>query len=1769
MTDQRHAMTELDPDEKRLLLERLLRARAERELSPGERGLWLHSKLAPQSASYNLLYVGRRQGTLDIARLEVALANLVRRHELLGTTFRMSGDRPVAVPDPDSRIPVHTLDATNWSQQRVDGWLDSKLGEPIDLEKGPVLQVTVIQRASAEYLLTLAMPHIAVDFWSLDLVLSELSALYRDPAVELPELPARYADYVRWQSQLLNSERGEKLWSYWKQQLAGDLPHLELPSRRPRSANQTFVGATHAFDIGQPQTRELRELARTHGVTLQVAVLSAFFAVLQRYSRLDDIIIGSPIAGREMPGSEGIVGYFVNSVALRCDLSDNPTYATLLERVRRTVLDAIEHQEFPFALVAERLVPVRDPAYAPVFQVFFAWETSRTTLAASAGSEQGGQIVESLSLRQGGAPVDLMLMVAERENTLSAVLQYNSDLFDTAMIGRLADHLREFLAMAAVNPDELIGRLPLLTRDEVSERAGWNDTAVPGFQGRRLHDLVLEQVRRTPEAVAVSYRDHDISYRELHRRAAEVAARLYAAGARPGDAVGIALERSEMSVICPLGALLAGCAFLPVDPRHPAERLRAISEESSPAVWITDSRLRHRLPKDVPVVCVDIPTPDAVPGFVSETDMITPDSIAYIMFTSGTTGLPKGARNTHRGISNRLLWMQQAYPLTDRDVVLHKTPANFDVSVWELFWALLVGARIVVAEPERHRDSGYLVQTIIEHQVTVAHFVPSMLRAFLADPGAERCVSLREVITSGEALTADLRDRFFATVPARLHNLYGPTEAAIDVTFYDCVRGDTDPIIPIGRPIANTHIHVVDRFLNPVPVGVVGEIYIGGIGVAQGYLNRPELTAERFVEGLPGPGGKSGLAYPNGLMYRTGDLARYRPDGNIEYLGRADNQVKIRGVRIELGEIESALAEIPQVREAAVVVRGERTETPRLVAYVVAAESSASPSAGDLRGFLRHTLPDAMIPAQFVMLERIPTTPTGKRDDRALPDPEASRPDISSGYRPPRTGTERTLAGLWQEVLGIDTVGVFDDFFELGGASTQVMQICTGARDLGIVLTPELVFRHRTVAGLAASAESTDAPTTVEPVTASERFDTILEKSPDPDRQPSAAVGNTIIESIGVYLPDTVVHTAEVLAGCDQPIEIPLEQLTGIKTRRVVGPGEFTIDLARRAAEQCLAGSAHTAATIDLLICTNISNTEGPDRRLISEPSISMRLRRMLGLHNALSFDVSNACAGMFTGIAVADQFLATGRVRTAMVVSGEYVSHIIGTAQQEITDFLDDRLACLTVGDAGAAVILERGTTNGVGFHDLRLHTLSRYSDLCIGKRTDQPHGGAIMRTKAVEQTAVAVRKSVPFAMQMLEHNGWQPEAVDRILMHQTSQASINDAMTTINRLIGRTAAHPGNTVSNLEHRGNTASTTHFVAINDLVQQGEVQAGDRILFSVTGSGQTIGAALYTFDDLPDRMRTGSRSGRPSAQGTGPARSVGSPSVRIESVALASPVGEDRAVDLATRAARQCLGESGTAADDLGLVLYAGVFRDEYTVEPATATFVADRLKINDDPSDPFTRATLAFDLCDGGTGFLKACYVAATAIDAGKTSAALVVAAEADPDVPSMSVARRGIGHMGSAAVLAASEGDGTGFGAFHFACYPEHLYALTAFTRIHGDTGLEFEQHSGIEDIYLKLIHESLEEILNTTETGLSDIGVVLAPQISSDFLDVLADRIDIPRDRIVDVAGDGPDLYTSSVSAAMRYCHDNAVVRRGDIGIIIAVGAGIQVGCALYHF
>ena len=1792
MTDRSIDISGLSAEEKRVLLSRLLMEQAAvsasvHRLSYGQRSLWFLHQLAPGSPAYTISYAGRISGDLDVSALERAAQALVDRHAILRTTYAVRDGQPVQLVHPQwpVRIARHDL---GLDDVELDEWLRRESNRPFDLQTGSVLRLTLLRRAPDEHVLVLAVHHIAVDFWSIDIILDELRLLYaaEHGSEPPPPCPQRYVDYADQQVRMVGGAEGERLWQYWSRQLSGELPNLRLPVDRPRPAAQTYRGAVHRFTLDGRLTAGLKEVGRRAGATPYMTLFAAYATLLHRYSGRDDLLIGSPFGCRDRAGLDSLVGYIANPVVLRADLQGDPTFTSLLGRVKETVLGALAHQDYPFMLLVERLRPARDLSHTPLFQVSFAWEQPRRFHDSPGGTGaapgRGALDLMTIHIGQGGAPLDLMMQVADTDGQFICELQYNTDLFDDATVERMAGHFATLLGGIVTDPGRRLSELPLLTETERRDQAVWNETQVCYDAPDCLHEMVAVTAQRSPTAIAVSFDDREMTYAELDRRADALAHRLQRLGVGRDSIVAVLLDRSEDLVVALLGVLKAGGAFMPLDPAQPTNRIAAMLT-GAPGVPVCVTHRRHlqRLAGFTGhPLCLDLASTPVVEDGVVAPAGTTSDSLAYVIHTSGSTGVPKGALNTHGGIRNVLLWMQGNYRLTAKDRVLHHTPVTFDASVAEIFLPLIVGARLVIAQPEGHKDPAYLVRTIAERSITqVVHVAPSILRSFLAEPALTSCVGLRRVTCGGEVLPYELAQRFLATLDAELWNEYGPAEAAITATYFHCTRGASGPPVPIGRPIAHVRIRLLDAHLQPVPVGVPGELFIGGAGVGRGYLNQPDATDARFIADPFGGDPDD----PSQLLYRTGDLARYLPDGNIEYLGRLDDQVEIRGVRIEPGEVEAALDKHPGVRESVVAAGDDGRGNTRLVAHVVAAGEPA-PTTAELRRFLLEWLPAAMVPAVFRVTDGLPRTLGGKVDRRALAAAAEASPAKEPAFVAPRTRAEKILAEIWRDVLDLDRIGVHDDFFARGGSSTHSLEVSVKAKAAGLPLKPESVFLLGTIAELAAEygqaiEEGTDLGDTAKHVNGSQLISSgTAEKrlvAPAPSAPVRAArqqTRNTVIESIGTYLPAEVVSTDSVLAGCANDIGIPLERLTGIRNRRMAGQGEFSIDLARQAVADCLARSSYGPEEIDLVISCNISRCDGPGHTFVFEPSTAARLRDQCGLANALAFDVTNACAGMFTGISVADAFLQTGLVRRAMVVSGEYITHLTETAQQEIQGPTDARLACLTLGDAGAAVILERGPNGRVGFHDIDMATLGRYSSLCVAKASGGPDGGAIMFVDSIAATVAAVKRSVPYVAAVMKRHGWRPEHCDHIVMHQTSEASLHDAVVAVNRMFGPGAAHPGNTIYNLAERGNTASTTHFVALGDHIRGNRIKSGDNVVFGISGSGQTVGAALYTFDDLPDRLRRAPDGRRLRSLSTGQPspEPPATPRVRIEGVGTA-PVGQStprRVVDLAVQAATACLDHSGVDRAELGLMIYSGVYRDEFIAEPAIAALVAGELGVNDDIESPDGSKTLAFDVLNGAVGFLNACQVGVQMIGAGKAEHALVVAAEVETNTAEGGHPMYGLHETGSAVILGRS-GGADGFGRFVFHQHPEYGGALTTYLQHRdGHSWLQIDRDPNLSAHYLDCIPPAVEELLKLEELDASEIAAVFPPYLCSADRTELAARLRIPSSRFVDVATD-TDLFSSSLPYGLQHAWRHKLVSPGDIGLIVGVGSGVQVGCATYRF
>jgi amino acid adenylation domain-containing protein len=1002
--------------------------------------LWFLDQLSPGGVEYNVPGAVRIRGPLDVDALRASLTEIVRRHEVLRTTFTDTGEGPVQVVAPEPVLDFGFADVSD-----VAELAEREARVPFDLSHGPLVRVRLLRLTAEDHVLLLTMHHIVSDGWSLGVLMREASVLY-DAFVAgaespLPELPVQYVDYAVWQRDWLRGAVLDEQVAYWRGQLAGAPPALELPTDRPRPVTRSGQGGQCPVSLDPPLVTGLRALGRGEGATLFMTLLAGFQVLLARYSGQTDVLVGSPIAGRTRAELEDLIGFFVNTVVLRADVSEGPGFRELLGRVRDTTLDAYAHQNVPFEKLVEVLAPPRDLARTPLFQVMFVLQN-----APGGQLEFGDARLEPMDLETGTAKFELTLSLEETEHGVHGFLEYDTDLFDTATAERLVREFETLLTGIVADPELPVTEQPLLTerqRHQILEEWNNTDAEIPDLA---VHQLFEAQVARTPEAVALIHGDRSITYTELNQQANRIARSLLVRDT--GAHVGIHMGRSIELVAAQLGILKAGKAYVSLDPAYPAERLEMMVGTTGISVVLTAEELGGAA-----IETQD----DSDPGID-----VHGDDAAYLIFTSGSTGVPNAVIGLHRGAVNRMAWMWRQYPFGEDEVCVLKTSPNFVDSVWETFGPLLCGVPSVILDDDTVKSPPELLDALAAAGVTRIVLVPTLIRALLAeDPDlARRLPRLRYWTSSGEALPVDLLRTFQQCLPDRtLLNLYGSSEVAADSLAFDTRMPTRSTGVPIGEPIDNTRVYLLDRWLQPVPVGVPGEVYLGGAGLARGYLNRPDLTAKCFV-----PDPFSGV--PGARLYRTGDVARWLADGQLEFVGRVDHQVKVRGFRIELGEIEAVLADHPKVRDVVAMVRTDAPGDPRLVAYV----ATDTGEAAELRDYASTRLPGYLVPSAFVPLDALPLTPNGKVNRLALPAPSVEL--AGAEHIAPRGPTEELIAGIWAEVLGVRRVGSTDDFFALGGHSLLATQVAARIRRVfGVALPLRRLFEASTVTGLATAVD--------------------------------------------------------------------------------------------------------------------------------------------------------------------------------------------------------------------------------------------------------------------------------------------------------------------------------------------------------------------------------------------------------------------------------------------------------------------------------------------------------------------------------------------------------------------------------------------------------------------------------------------------------------------------------------------------------------------------
>ncbi|MCA2709692.1 MAG: amino acid adenylation domain-containing protein [Microcystis sp. M015S2] len=1047
-------------------------------LSFAQQRLWFLHQLSPDSHSYNLLEALRLEGSLNLLALEQSLSELIRRHEILRTTFPMVEGQPIQRIAPPSPVSLPLQDLQNLSKnEQTEHLQEIAIAfslKPFNLAKESLVQFKLLKLGSQEYVLLLKMHHIIYDGWSLSIFFDELSQLYAAFVQGLPsplaKLSIQYADFAVWQRQWLTGEVLERQLNYWQKQLQDAPTILELPTDYPRPPIPSFRGDGQVFRLNQDLTQRLKRLSQESGATLFMTLLAAFFVLISRYSGQSDVLVGSPIANRNSSAIEKLMGFFANTLALRGDMSGNPSFLELLERVKQTTLSAYAHQDLPFEMLVEKLQLNRDLSHNPLIQVMFSLQNTPQSEASLSGLK-----MESLPLSvELKARFDLEVNFWEVSDRLEAVWCYSTDLFAAPTINQMGQHFQNLLTAIAANPNMGIFQLSMLSDEERYQLLSlWNETHTDYPSDKCIHQLFEEQVKRTPDAVAVVCSEQKLTYNELNCRANQLAHYLRKLGVKPDELVGICLERSLDMIVGLLAILKVGGAYVPIDPDYPQERISFMLQDTQVKILLTCESLQNSLPNhQTIVICLDKDWQQINQASQENLNStVSADNLAYVIYTSGSTGKPKGVGVIHRSV-NRLLFGVNYAHLDATQRFLQMAPIAFDASTFEIWGALLHGARCVIFTEDIPTATS-LRNAIDKHGITILWLTAALFNKII-DDNSQALSGIKQLLIGGEALSVAHVHKALETLPlTQIINGYGPTESTTFTCCYPIPKQleATIKSIPIGCPISNTQVYILDNYLQPVPIGVVGELHIAGAGLAKGYLNRPELTQEKFI---PNPFEKDEVIPPTPLnkggnepskLYKTGDLARYLPDGNIEYVGRIDNQVKIRGFRIELGEIEAVLSQNQAVQSSCVIVREDNPGEKQLVAYIVP-KLGVKLTSGDLRQFLSHKLPGYMVPGAFVLLEFFPLTANGKIDRRALKAP--SNPSDSDRFIEARNQLELNLVQIWSKVLKIDKVSVQDNFFDLGGHSLLAPYLITQIKEqLGKEIAVTTLFQNPTIEQLA------------------------------------------------------------------------------------------------------------------------------------------------------------------------------------------------------------------------------------------------------------------------------------------------------------------------------------------------------------------------------------------------------------------------------------------------------------------------------------------------------------------------------------------------------------------------------------------------------------------------------------------------------------------------------------------------------------------------------
>lgn len=1745
-------------------------------LSPAQKRLWILAQFPGANEAYNIMGVLDIKGAFSLDTFNQCIQILADRHESLRTTFAKDDEDIYQVIHPrvDCFIPLIRMNkGDGYTHEDLQRAIRTELSTPFNLEKGPLFRIRLLQVADHQHLLLFCMHHIISDGWSLHIFISELSHLYN--AFRLHQQPAlpvqniQYADYAIWQENLEKEGVLQHQLTYWRNQLRDAPALLELPLGKPRPQVQSFAGAIIRQSCNKELAKSIYNQAHRLYTTPFVLLLSAFHILLSRYSGQADIVTGTPVANRNRKELEHVIGFFVNTLPIRLRIGPSDTFDTVVEQARQTVWEALDKQQVSFEKIIESVPLQRSSAYNPLFQVMFSLNSFGSNAVHLDGLETQWVPVEGVFSK-----FDLTLAIQEEE-VFTESWEYNAMLFEETVIRNMALHFHYLLEQLMAHPAVPIQNLRLLNEEEEQRIVyQWNQTHTAFPLHQCFHHFFEQHAIRAADKIAVIAEDGRLSYHDLNQQANRLAHYLVQQGVEPGTHVGLCLDRTTGLMVALLAIMKAGGVYVPVDPAYPAERQVYIFSDAGISHLITHRGLVSPSSATPTMQVLEI---EAIwenlvnmPAHNITLQQPEPASPVYIIYTSGSTGMPKGVRIPHKALLNFLFSMADRPGIEDSDRLLAVTSLSFDIAGLELYLPLLNGATTVIASRKWTQDGQLLANCLRDFDITMMQATPATWRLLLEAgwPGKPDLKAL----CGGEAFPRQLAT-WLHPKTASLWNMYGPTETTIWSSVFEVEQSDR-AIVPIGKPIANTCLYVLDKGMHAVPPGVAGDLYIGGSGLAIDYHRRQELTAAKFI------------THPyqaEEKVYCTGDKARYLLDGNIEFLGRGDFQVKVNGYRIELEEVEYHLSRLKGVKQAVAAVKTPEDGITHLVAYLVTDNEPVVPEA--FRNELLRKLPAYVVPSFFIRMDALPLTLNGKVDRQALPLLDDSSYDaIQTPYAAPETAAEKVLAEIWQEVLQVNRIGLHDNFFNLGGASLQSIRVASKATKAGLSVTPQMIFEFQTVQTLAEKA-SAMADTDVD-VPDFRQEDAPLSR--DLLYDGSAGKNNTlphkkkiIIESLACYLPEKVVTSKEIVDRCTHPVRFPMERLTGIQTRREAGENEFAFDMALRAMETCFGQSACTPNDIDILIACNVFRLDSM-HCLTLEPSTAARLAQRMGCDRAVSFDVSNACAGIFTAITLAESFIQTGAAGRVMLVTGEYLTHLTRTAQHEVKDYMDLSISALTVGDSAMAMILERSEYAAAGFLDIDMFTMGGYSDLCVVKAAGKEQGGLLLKTDAIRMAEAGHHEASKHALKTLSRHKWGPAEVDFLIMHQASSTTTANVMREVNRFLGTSFANPENTIDNIRHRGNTATTTHWMAIQDNILSGKIKNNQRIVLFISGSGLNIGTALYQFDDLPERIMQFSTKGIAATKKNAvPAFREALPAgrgfrVRVLAASAIRKSATDTeptsALSLLTESASACLQKTGSYdKNDLGVVIYTGIHRDEHIYEPAISSILAGKLDINayveklDD-----SRRTLCFDLFNSNIAFLQACYTAAEMMRSQKISSALVATAEMENNAVVVDAPQLGVTEGGAAMFLQQAPDSAGGFGNFLFRHYPGLDHDWKTWVCWKGATTVvRQEKKTGYQYSLVRPVGNMVTELLKMEQLTPEDIDYIVPPFLDETFLELLSGTLQMPQAAMVTVEAAGEEMQSLTFPFLFHRLLSDETIRPGTKALLISAGAGGQAGCSIYYF